>query len=378
MTAALAPRGQVDPSTGEISEAPQRGAAGAGALLQVETQRAVAEIQARTLVARATPRNAVRAMDLILQDCQHLGLAEDAAYQYARSGTDIRGASIRLVEAVARRWGNMASGIKEVFRHDGWSECIAFAWDLESTSYEERQFPVRHWRDTRRGGYAVTEERDIYELVANAGQRRKRSCLEALIPRDVIDAALSQCETTLKAKADTSPAAMQKMIEGFAAFGVTREQIEARIQRRLDAIQPAQVVGLRRVYASLRDGISVVSDWFEPAIAPPPPAIDADGPAATPDDAPKAARKRAPKAQPVPVPPATTENAATAPPQASPASSADAPRPIVAFLDDLEALKPEDREGATLLLDLGRTDLPPDQYVLLLEAWRVKFEEIKP
>jgi hypothetical protein len=46
---------------------------------------------------------------------------------------------------------------------------------------------------------------------------------------------------------------------------VTKEQIEKRIQRRIDAIQPAQVVTLRKIYASLRDGMSVAADWFEPA-----------------------------------------------------------------------------------------------------------------
>ena len=44
---------------------------------------------------------------------------------------------------------------------------FAYAWDLESGYYDERQFQVRHWRDTKKGGYAIKEERDIYELVAN-------------------------------------------------------------------------------------------------------------------------------------------------------------------------------------------------------------------
>jgi hypothetical protein len=46
-------------------------------------------------------------------------------------------------------------------------------------------------------------------------------------------------------------------------FSMTKEQIEARIQRRIDAIQPAQVVSLKKIYASLRDGMSAAADWFE-------------------------------------------------------------------------------------------------------------------
>ena len=236
-----------------------------GALAEANTQRGVAEVQARMMIARANPRDPVRCMDLILQDCMRPTLAEGAVYQYSRGGSDIEGPSIRLAEAVARRWGNIASGIKEVARGPGYSECIAYAWDLEAGYYDERQFQVRHWRDTKKGGYALTDERDIYELVANMGQRRKRAVLLSVIPGDVVDAAVEECGRTLKAKADTSPEGLKKLVAAFEGFGVSREQIEQRIQRRLDAITPAQVVGLKKVYASLRDGMSAPGDWFEAA-----------------------------------------------------------------------------------------------------------------
>ena len=102
-------------------------------------------------------------------------------------------------------------------------------------------------------------------MVAHQGARRLRACILAVIPGDVIETAVQQCETTMKAKADTSPEAMQKLATAFGAYGVTKEQIEKRIQRRLDAIQPAQVVSLRKIYASLRDGMSSPADWFEPS-----------------------------------------------------------------------------------------------------------------
>ena len=31
----------------------------------------------------------------------------------------------------------------------------------------------------------------------------------------------------------------------------------------MDAIKPAQVVGLKKIYTSLRDGMSTVGTWFE-------------------------------------------------------------------------------------------------------------------
>jgi len=238
-------------------------------LVAVEQQRAVAEIQAAMVVARANPRDTIRAMDMILQDCMRPKLAEGALYSYSRGGTEITGPSIRLAEAIGRRWGNLECGVKELSRHEGYSECIAYAWDLETNFRDAKTFHVKHWRDRKSGGgYVLTDERDIYETVANQGARRKRACVIAVVPGDIVEAAVLQCEKTLNTSADTSPDAMKKMVEAFAAFGVTREQIEKRIQRRLDTIQPAQVVSLKKIYASLRDGMSAPRDWFDMPQAP--------------------------------------------------------------------------------------------------------------
>ena len=262
---ALVPPRDANPfSAGEIAA----NAGGNRGIVAVEAQRAIAEVQARMIIARANPRDPIRAMEKLLNDCTRPTLADHAIYQYARGGTDIRGPSIRLAEAIAQRWGNIASGIKEMSRSGEYSECIAYAWDLESGYYDERQFQVRHWRDTKLGGYALQDERDIYELIANFGQRRKRAVLLTVIPGDVTEAALEQCERTMQAAADVSPEGIKKLADAFAEFGVSQAQIEARIQRRLEAMRPAQVVALRKIFTSLRDGMSEPLDWFE-IIRPP-------------------------------------------------------------------------------------------------------------
>ena len=300
-----APRGVANPfSVGEINANRSNG------LIAVEQQRAIAEVQARMIIARANPRDPVRAMDQILNDCTRPSLAQASTYSYARGGTDIRGPSIRLAEAMAQRWGNIASGIKELARHGEYSECVAYAWDLETGFYDERQFQIRHWRDTRGGGYLLTDERDIYELIANFGQRRKRAVLLTVIPGDVTEAALQQCEATTLKSADVTPEGIKSLVEAFAEFGVDPHQIEQRIQRRLDAIRPAQVVMLRRIYTSLRDGMSEVADWFEPAAAPATPADPAPAAAPVVREQPQARRphRRTAERDPAPAsPPAAQE-----------------------------------------------------------------------
>jgi hypothetical protein len=227
-------------------------------------------VQVAMLAAKRFPRDEKAALDRVLNSCCRESLAAVAIYQFSRGGTDIQGPSIRLAEAIAQHWGNIESGWRELDRFKdsdgtGVSVIEAFAWDLQSNYRVPRVFNVRHWRDTKKGGYALSDERDVYELCANQAARRVRACLLAVIPCDVVEEAQRQCDTTLAAKADTSADAQKKILAAFEPFGVTRAQIEARIQRRLDSITAAQVVQLRKVLASLKDGMSKPEDWFEPA-----------------------------------------------------------------------------------------------------------------
>jgi hypothetical protein len=237
--------------------------------------RELAETQTKYLMAERFPRDEVAAMDRILNAFSRRTLAEKAQYQFARGGSDIAGPSIRAAEAIAQQWGNMDSGWRELQRGTDptgvpFSEVEAFCIDLQGRNSKRLQFIVRHWRDTKQGGYKLKDERDIYELCANQAQRRLRACILASVPGDVTEAAMQQAEVTLKANADTSAEAMHKMVEAFAPYGVTKEHIEKRIQRRLDAIQPGQVVSLKRIYASLRDDMSTPGEWFDMGEAPPP------------------------------------------------------------------------------------------------------------
>ena len=233
-------------------------------------QRAIAEVQAAVVMAKRFPRDQIAAVDRIKNAFSRPRLAEVSQYQYSKGGTDVSGPSIRAAEAIAQQWGNIEFGFTEKSRGLGldgvpYSEVEAYAWDVETLARKPLTFIVRHWRDTRKGGYQLSDEREIYELVANMAQRRVRACLLSILPGDVVEEAMIQADLTMKSKADTSPEAMQKMVSAFAEFDVTRQQLEARIQRRIDSITPAQVVGLKKIYASLRDGMSSPADWFSPS-----------------------------------------------------------------------------------------------------------------
>lgn len=252
--------------TGELMPKPE---AAPAVLADAAAQREIAEVQASMTIAKRFPRNQAQAIDRIMIACQRPTLAESALYSYARGGTEITGPSIRLAEAIAQQWGNLDFGIRELEQRNGESTVEAYAWDLETNTRQKKIFQVRHKRYTKKGIYDLTDPRDIYELVANNAARRLRACILGIIPGDVVEAAQNQCEQTLKAKADISPEAISKMVKAFEGFQVSKEQIEARIQRKLESITAAQVVALRKIYNSMKDGMSKAGDWFEEVSAAP-------------------------------------------------------------------------------------------------------------
>lgn len=232
-------------------------------MMEVAQSREVAEVQAGMLIAQRFPRNEVLAMDRILQAFTRPTLAEQAMYTYARGGSDITGPSIRAAEAIAQNWGHIHFGVRELYQANGESAVEAFAWDVQTGSRDSKVFQVPHFRDTKRGRYKLEDARDIYELVANVGARRKRACILSVIPGDVVEQAMKQAELTLHTKAEVTPERLKGIVEKFGEFSITQAQIEKRIQRRLEALTPALMVQLGKILNSLRDGMSAPTDWFE-------------------------------------------------------------------------------------------------------------------
>lgn len=269
-------------------------------ILATDQARAVAEVQAALVIAASRPRNELRARDRLLQACQREGLANGAIYQYKMGGGGVSGPSIRLAEAAARAWGNMTYGFRELSRNTGISECEAFAWDLETNTKAVRQFSVRHKRDVGGGSKDVKTERDIYNIIASNAQRRVRSAILEIIPGDIIEDAVEQCVKTQQVKVGDVAEAASKLVQAFAEIGVSREAIEKRLGQRIDSVRPAQIIAFRKIYTSIKDGMSEPKDWFDISVTPPPDP-QPEQPAAPAKSNGKAAKTNPTAAQPAPV-----------------------------------------------------------------------------
>lgn len=234
--------------------------------VEIASSRASQEVQAALVIAKRFPRDVNAAFTRILQGCRRKALAEQASYAYPRGGTRVSGPSIRLAEHLAQNWGNFESGVVELERREGESTAMAYSWDLETNARDVKVFTVEHVRErgeSKGGNVQLTDPRDVYELVANMGARRKRACILALIPGDVVDAAEEECVKTLKG--DTSeplPDRIRKMAATFAEVGVTIPMLEKRLGHNLDATDETELVGLRKIFTGMKDGMSKREDWF--------------------------------------------------------------------------------------------------------------------
>lgn len=230
-----------------------------------QTSREMEEVKGQIFMAKQFPRNTIQAEARILDACKRKSLAETAIYSYPRGGQRVSGPSIRLAEVVAQNWGNISFGIKELKQENGESEVMAYAWDLETNVRQEKIFTVKHERHTKKGVNYLTDSRDIYELVANNGARRLRSCILAVIPGDIIDNAVIECEKTLSNQNDKPLA--DRLKEAFKLFkenyDVTQEMIEERFGYKTSAFTERNLIDLGGIYRSIKDGMSKVEDWFE-------------------------------------------------------------------------------------------------------------------
>lgn len=229
----------------------------------IEEQRAIAEAQGKLIVAKRFPRDEFAAFEKVMNSCKRRSLAEASTYAFPRAGQTVSGPSIRLAEELARAWGNIDYGIRELSQKHGESEMEAYCWDLETNVFSSQKFTVKHERHTRNGVSALVDPRDIYELTANQAARRLRARILAVLPPDLVEKALEECGKTLAGTNDEPIGErVKKMLAAFARMGVTSKHIEGRLRKPLTEILPDEIAELVQIHNSLRDNMSRASDWF--------------------------------------------------------------------------------------------------------------------
>ncbi|GAS98789.1 uncharacterized protein RMCC_5754, partial [Mycolicibacterium canariasense] len=107
-----------------------------------QQDRTIAEVQAAVVVSRSNPRDDAAAEREMESVCRRPEMAEQAFYQVDRTFRP----SVHLARELARIWGNLDYGVKELDRdgQQGVSEVLAFAWDVQKNSRSSRTFLNPH------------------------------------------------------------------------------------------------------------------------------------------------------------------------------------------------------------------------------------------
>jgi len=229
----------------------------------IEASRAIAEAQGKLVIAKRFPRNEVAAYAKAMEACQRPTMAEKAFYSFPRGGQTVEGPTIRFAEELARCWGNIDYGIKELSQDDGKSEMQAYAWDLETNAQSVQNFTNPHQREQGKKMVTLTSQRDIYENNANMATRRLRSRILAILPAWFVEDAIAECKRTLAGRNDTPLIdRVKKMVVQFAKLGVTQEQIERRLKRKVDTMTADDFTEYVGIYNAIKGGESKIAEWF--------------------------------------------------------------------------------------------------------------------
>jgi len=229
----------------------------------IESSRAIAEAQGKLVIAKRFPRDEIAAYAKVIEACQRPSMAEKAFYSFPRGVKTVEGPTIRFAEELARCWGNVDYGIKELSQDDGKSEMQAYAWDLETNAQSVQNFTNPHQREVKGKMQTLTSQRDIYENNANMATRRLRARILAILPAWYVEGAIAECKRTLQGDNETSLIdRVKKMVVRFAKIGVTQEQIERRLKRKVDTMTADDFTEYVGIYNAIKGGESKIAEWF--------------------------------------------------------------------------------------------------------------------
>lgn len=234
-----------------------------------------AAVEARYLVAMRNPRNPDLARTRLMARCDTPRFAELAEYSKpVGGGKKATGGSIRLMEEMARQWGNIDVQSTIVFDDDERRIIRVTATDLESNypasidvileKTVERKNPrqgeeIVSSRTNSRGEtvHRIRADEDAFLVKQGANvAKARREMIRAIVPGDLVDEALERCMATRKSETKANPAAARKRIsDSFYQLGVMPNQLcEYLGIPSLEAVTEAQLEVLRSIYTAIKDG----------------------------------------------------------------------------------------------------------------------------
>lgn len=233
-----------------------------------------ATVQARYIVAMQRPRDWSVVRQRLLAECRRPGFAEQAQYRKpVGGGKFVTGESIRFAEAAARNMGNIVTEVLAIDDDDEKRTLRVVTTDIETNSSFSTDIVVRKTverRFTKEGQTVISSRRnsngDVVHLVeateddilvksGNAVSKATRNNILRLLPGDIVDDCLAECQKTMSGKAQVDPAAENKRLQdAFGFFGVMPTDLAAYLGHDATQLTKAELEELRGLYAGVKLG----------------------------------------------------------------------------------------------------------------------------
>lgn len=259
------------------------------AVSAIATQ-ARARVEARYLMAVHRPRDIEAVRVKLLKECQRPGFAEAARYKrpVGRKKNErtnqweeafIEGPSIRFAEAAARLMGNLDVDSPTIYEDERSRIVRAMVTDLEANTTYSKDLTIEKTverRQLKKGQKPLGTRQNSYgdtvyivfatpsEVDVKAGAETSkaiRTLVLRLLPGDIQEECMAKCVETRDAKIKQDPdGERRKMIDAFAAIGVSPDELKLYVGQELASLSPAQTGELRDLYLAIKDGVTTWGD----------------------------------------------------------------------------------------------------------------------
>lgn len=242
---------------------------------------AKAAVEARFILALKRPRDIDAVRLAILKECKRPGFAAVARYRKP-VGEGVEGPSIRFAEAAIRCMGNITPEVATVYEDPDkrimrvsvtdleanvtYSGDVTIEKTVERSSLKDGQVPLRVRKNSvGKATYLVTATEDDLLNKQNAlVSKQLRTLALRLVPGDILEEAMMTVIATLEREDAADPTtARKKLVDGFDRLGVKPSALRDYLGHDLDGVTPAEMVELRAVGASIRDGETTWKDALD-------------------------------------------------------------------------------------------------------------------
>jgi hypothetical protein len=233
-----------------------------------------AQVEARYVMALRRPRDIDHVRESILKDCRRFGFAESAMYSLKRGKEPITGLTIRFAESAMQAMTNIECTVMTIYDDKQKRIVRVQLVDLESNATtakditiektQERSFlkqgqkPIGVRQNSRGQNTYIVEATDdeVTAKESNLASRAKRNLILSLVPGYIKEEAIDCiCETIQKGVSQDPDAHKRRLLDGFSRLGINSAALKGYLGRsELDSMSPDELVEMRGLFTSIRDG----------------------------------------------------------------------------------------------------------------------------